>query len=270
MKNAFLKSLIVAAMIAVASVAFSQVQGPAGGQGQGQQGGGRGQGFGGGGQRGAMMQQGFANPLAGSGFQLLNRGDVQTDLGVTAEQKTAIEALREKQMQGMRDQMQSARQGGQRPDMASMQAAREKADAALVPEINKILDEKQQARFKEIRIQLAGLRAVLAPEIQTALGMEGQQKTNINVLARNATNEQQQLRQQMMNQQIAREDFGPKNQAITEKFNKDLEAAVTQEQKDALKKMGGAEFKAQAGQGGRPDGGGRPGGGRPGGGAKPQ
>lgn len=277
MKNAFLKTLTVAALVAVSSVAFTQEQGPQPGpgqQGQGRQRGQQGQGQErpGMGQRGGMQQMGFTNPLAGSGFQMLNRGDVRADLKITPEQVTALDALREKNNQAMRAQMESVRQSGNM-DMAALQAAREKADAALVPEINKILDDVQEARFKEIRIQIAGLRAVLSPEIQTALGMDGQQKTKINVLARNATAEQQAIMQQVRNQQIAREDVQAKNKAIVDKFDKDLAAAVTDEQKAALKAMGGAEFKQQQGQGGQGRPGGRPGtgGGRPGaGGAQPQ
>ncbi|MBL8060182.1 MAG: hypothetical protein JNK63_05650 [Chthonomonas sp.] len=279
MNNAFLKSLIVAAVMASASIAFTQEKGPEPGPGQqgpGRQGGQRGQQGGQGqqrpgmGQRGGMQQMGFTNPLAGSGFQFLNRADVRSDLKITTEQATALDALREKNNQAMRTQMEAVRASGNM-DMQALQAAREKADAALIPEINKILEDGQESRFKEIRIQIAGLRAVLSPEIQTALGMEGQQKTKINVLARNATAEQQALMQQVRNQQIAREDVQAKNQAITEKFNKDLAAAVTEEQKAALKAMGGAEFKQQQGQGGEGRPGGRPGGGRPGaGGAQPQ
>lgn len=274
MKNTFLKTLIVAAMLAVASIAFTQDSGPGTGapgqQGPGggrQQGGGRGQQGGQrqgmGGQR--MQQAGFTNPLAGSGFSTLDRADVQADLKVTPEQKTAITALREKYATSMRDAMMAARQNG--GDQAAMQAARERVDVAMTPEINNILDKTQQDRFKQIRIQIAGLRAVLSPEIQSALNMPGEQRTKINVLARNATMAQQALRQQVMNQQISMEDVQGKNKEISDKFDADLAALVTPEQKEALKALGGVEFKAAPGgnrQGGAGNGGGRPGG-RPGG-----
>ncbi len=270
MKNAFYKTLAVAAMMVVASIAFTQVSGPGTGQpgqtGQvGQQGGGRGQRQ----QGGGRMQMGgqqmnFENPLAGSGFAMLDRADIKADLKITPEQEKMITELRTKWATSMRDSMRAATQAGGDP-----QKARAELDAKMTPEVNKILTKEQQVRFREVRIQLAGFRVALSPEIQAALNMPGEQRTKINVLARNAQAEQTSLMQQVRNQQISMEEVRPKAQEIGKKFDESLKALLTAEQRAAILAMGGAEFKRQAGEG-RPQGGqgGRPG--RPGGAAQPQ
>lgn len=262
--------LACSVVLGLGAIAFAQESGPGEGRGtlgaapqdgSGQRGNreGRQQG----GMRG-MQQNQFGNPLEGSGFMLLERPDVQADLKLTDQQKSDLTAAREKAMNSMRENLAQARATGANP-----QQMRQQMDQQMSADVKRILDDVQENRFRQIRIQIAGLRAVLAPEVQSALNLPGEQRTRINVLARNAQTESQQIMQQVRGQQITQEDARAKIQAINEKFTKDLEAAVTAEQKEALKALGGPEFK-QAQRQGRPEGGARPG--RPGqaGGGRPQ
>jgi Spy/CpxP family protein refolding chaperone len=173
------------AALAASAVAFGQAAG-AGSQGGPPQGGR------GGPQGGMRMGMGMGGP------QILNRPEVQKELALTDEQKTALQPI----LQSLRPTgpPQGGRGGGaaggggnagggtagagagaggrggfQGGDMQQMQAAREKADA----EIKKILSETQFKRYQELTLQLQGTNALNRPDIQTSLGFTDDQKAKL-------------------------------------------------------------------------------------------
>jgi hypothetical protein len=253
-------TIAVAAMMAVAAVA--QEAGPQ--PGQGGQRGNRQQGQGG--QRGGMMaNQNQANPMEGSGFAVLARADVQTELKMTETQKADVTKLQQSYMASMRERLTQARQNGE--DIATI---RTQMDATLGTEIKKILDDAQEVRFMEIRIQIAGIRAVVAPEIQTKLKLEQGQRSKIAGAKTTFEKATAAIQAGIRNQTIDREDAQPQMQEAGKKLDADLSAILTPENLAALKELGGKEFAgAKRQQGGNRQGGGRqPGGqGAAGGGA---
>jgi len=273
MNKKFFQVLAIATIFGVSTVAMAQ-QGTLGGRQDGQQGGQRGQR--GGGQQGGMQQRGamqqmqaYQDPLAGSGFATLQRPDVQTDLKVTPEQKTQLDALRQKWAEANRDALTQARQGGQE----AMAAARLRVDQQMTTEINRILNKTQQDRFEQIRIQIAGIRALISPKVQSLLNLPSETRTRINVLARNAQQAQTTMMQQVRNQQMTMNDAQAAARAAEEKFDKDLEALLTEADKTKLAEVSGPKFEGRQNAAGRPGAGGAQGGGRPGrgdGGVRPQ
>lgn len=254
-----IQSLFIAGLLAVSASVFAQQAGPGGrgsvggGQDEGRQGQ-RGQGRQGAGRMGQMNP--FEDPLAGSGFVMLDRADVQADLKLTDAQKEQVTSLRQRWAQAAQQTAQQARQNGQ-----DMQAALAGLDRQMVAEVNNILDETQEKRFRQIRIQSAGVRAVLNASVQNELGLSTETRAKINTMALKARQEQQAMMMQVRNQQITREDAQEKMRAATEKFNTDLNAMLTDADRAKLREIGGEPFRAQGG--GRPGGAGQ-GGTRPG------
>ncbi len=245
----FKVSFIAMAVLALASVSFAQAGGGGGGGGR-RQGGGFGQ-FGRGG--------GGAQRLV----QLIRSTQVQTELKVTDDQKTKIDAL--PRAGGGRPGGGgaggnggggggAAAGGGQRPAFTPptpeeqlKQLAEDKATTSA------ILTPEQEKRLEELRVQWAGAGAVNLPDVQTALDLTADQKTKIadlNTKMREATTN---LMEKMRNGEVDRTELPTlmaKNQEI---MKTEVDKILTDPQKAKLKALGGAELKREAPQ--RPGGG---------------
>ncbi|MBV6458124.1 MAG: hypothetical protein HONBIEJF_01247 [Fimbriimonadaceae bacterium] len=223
MKNT-LKALVVSAVLVLGAVAFAQDQG--GGRG------GRGGGFG---MRG--MQGRGGTPLA-----LVNRTDVQADLNLTADQKSKLTALREKQQEEMRANMENMRGGGgdREEMMKQFREMQEKNDKAVAA----ILTEEQNKRIREIWVQLNGNRAILDEKVQTELGFSAEQKTKVKDLQTKQQEAMQSLMERMRNQEIDRDQMREIQTKNSETMNTELGKVLTADQAAKLKTMGGKPFKA--------------------------
>lgn len=262
--------LIVAALTLSAALVFAQGGGGAGG---GRQGGRQGGGFGGGfGQRGGAFGQ--------NEMTLAMRADVQTDLGVTPEQKTKLEALQAKQREARRGQggrgaggaggvgaggaggagggagggQGGARQGGGQGgnfDPAAMQERMAQQRAENRKALGEILNEGQMKRLDEISIQLRGNRALMDAEVQKALGMSTDQVNKLRDLQAKQQEANRAIFEKVRNQEISREEA----QASQEKNNKildeELGKVLTSDQASKFKAMQGKPFKADPNQNNR-------------------
>lgn len=275
-----MKTKMIFATAMLVCVALAGAQGGGGGQGRGGQGrGGFGQGRMGGGMQGEM--------------QLAFRKDVQTDLGVTAEQKTKLDELQAKQRQGRGGAGGAGGAGGQgggvrggnggngggagaggnggggnrgngggggfgqmtEEQRAAMLKRQQEQREQSLKDLGAILNEGQIRRLGEIRVQLAGTRAVMQPEMQKNLGLTTEQITKITDLQ---TKQREANMALFQNQDLSQED----RRAKMENNNKILDAEIlkvlTADQNSKLKAMGGKPFKADPQpQGGRGGGGGR-------------
>lgn len=223
-----------------------------------------------GGGRMGMMQN---NVMEGSGFQLLNRADVRADLKLTEEQIGKLDKLQQDYMSVMRERLMAARQNGENPQEIAAQL-----DKEVASEIKKVLTDEQESRFFEIRVQIAGIRAVQSADVQKALNLDPAVRTKINNAFRDAKNANQAMMDEMRaarqngGQGMSREDMQAKMEAANKSLDEKLKSLLTETDLENLKKLGGAPFKATAGANGQGNGTGtgRPGGGRPGsGGTQP-
>lgn len=230
------KLAVIVTFVAVASFVFAQ--------------------GGGGGGRGGRMGMGQGRNMGP--LQLANRADVQADLKVTADQKSKLEALRQKQQDEQRARMEEMRNsgGGGNFDPNEMRKQMEAQNAKMQEEVNKILDKSQQLRLKEIGIQLQGNRALLNPEIQKELGVTAAQKASIDSLMAKQQQANESIMEKMRNQEIDREAAMEARRKNDEALAAELGKVLTQAQQDQLKKMGGAPFKADPQPGRGPGGGG--------------
>lgn len=219
----------------MAVAAFAQ-GGPPGGGGRGQGG----------------MRMGGGNSILG----LLGRADVQTDIGATAEQKSAIQTLQTKQREAMQAMMEEMRNGGGFGSPEEMRTKMQENQAKWDKEALALITPEQATRVKQIKIQLAGNQAVLDKEVQKSLNMTEAQLSAVKTAQNKQQADQQDLMEQMRNGEIDRTEMQPAMQKITETFNKALGEILTQEQKDALVALGGKKFTPAPRTGGGGGGGG--------------
>lgn len=98
-------------------------------------------------------------------FGLLRRSDVQKEIGLTAAQKTKIDAA-----------MSATRpKPGEKFDPKKMEAAMKKTEAT----INSVLSATQKSRLKQLNYQRMGITGVLLPDVSKALGITDAQKKKI-------------------------------------------------------------------------------------------
>ncbi len=213
--------------------------------------------------RGGGRGPGFGGGFGGNSF-LIGMEAVQKELAVTDAQKEKITKMQEEARAAFQG-------GGNFRDMSDEERAKlrtqmEERAKKTEETIKSMLDEKQYARLNELSLQQAGVMALSRPDVAEKLKLADDQKTKIRELAEanrpgagggrggfnpNATQEE---RQKAMEEARARR----------EKFNTDVLAVLTADQKKSFEDMQGKKFEFPAFNFGGPGGGGnRPGGGRP-------
>jgi len=227
----FLKKLVI--VVAIAALAVSAVAQGGGGGGRGQRGG-----------------RGGGNPNSLS--SLLNRADVQKDLGITDDQKTKLTEIRTNSRQKMTDARTAAGD-----DRAAQQAAMAKIGEEVGKEQMAVLTPDQQKRLKEIFVQVRGTQAVLNTEIQNDLGLSDDQKAKIKDLQERQTKANAELQAKVRDQSIDQTEAQAERQKNNKVLADEVEKVLSDAQKAKLKDMGGKPFTAEPPAGG---GGGRNGG----------
>ncbi|MDR3689018.1 MAG: hypothetical protein P4L46_06535 [Fimbriimonas sp.] len=221
----FLKKLVI--IVAVAAIVGSAMA---------QGGGGRGQGM-----------RGNPNSLSG----LLNRADVQKDLGITDEQKTKLTDIRTASRQKMQDARTAAGD-----DRAAMQAAMQKVGEEVGKEQMAVLTADQAKRLKEIFVQVRGSQAILNTEIQSDLGLSDDQKAKIKDLQERQTKANQEIQQKVRDQSIDQAEARTEREKNNKVLADEIDKILTDAQKSKLKDMGGKPFTADPAPAGRGGGGG--------------
>ena len=248
------------AILAVTVLACAQGQG---GQGQGR----GGRGFGQGGRGGGNNE-----------LTLAMRKDVQTDLGVSEDQKKKLEELQTKlrPARGQRGQGGQAGAGGQGGnggqagaggqrgqggqggnfDPEAMRKRMEEQRAATRKALSEVLSADQMKRLGEISIQLQGNRAVLNAEVQKSLGVTDEQKAKITELQTKMQEANRALMQKVRDQELSQEDAQKSMQNNNKAMDDELAKVLNATQNSKLKELGGKPFKADPNETGRRGGGG--------------
>ena len=177
--------------------------------------------------------RGFGGGGAQRLTQLLRNEQVQTELKLTDDQKTKIEAMPRPQRGGG---------GGGRGEAMDAEAMTKQMteDKAAT---SAILTPEQETRLEQIRIQWAGASAVTLPEVQEGLALNADQKTAIALLQTNMRKAMTEMGEKMRNGEIDRADFMPLMQKNNEIMKTEVGKILTAEQSAKLKAMGGEELK---------------------------
>jgi hypothetical protein len=203
------------------------------------------QGFpgGGGGRQGGMMRWGRMGGGGGSAAFLLQREDVQQDLGLSDAQKDKLKDMQQGMGEKMRAKfMEMGAAGGGRPDRETMQKMMAEVQKEVDKEVNAILDEKQQKRLKEIDLQLAGNSAAMRPEVQKQLELTPQQVEKIKALQQQAQKANASLLEGMRDGSVSREDIGGRMENNQKALNAEIGKVLNEKQMTKLKEMGGKPF----------------------------
>jgi len=179
---------------------------------------------------------------------LLQRSDVQSELKLSDDQKSKLEAMRPARGQGGNRGGGNGGGGngggGQRPAQdpeAMAKAAAEREKTTL-----EVLSPEQTKRLLELYIQRVGSRAVIRADVQEALKINSTQKEKIADLQKNQREANQAVMEKVRNGEIERTavaDIQKKNDSI---LQDELNKILTAEQREKLKSMGGAPFKFDA------------------------
>lgn len=195
--------------------------------------------------RGGMRMMGQNNSKLG----LVQRADVQRDLGITADQKTKI-ATAQSEMDAKRQAAFEEMRNSGSFDREAMQKMMETMGKEGDKKVEGILTADQFKRLKEIQLQLTGNRAILDKEVQKALELTKEQLAKIDSLQQNMNAANEALMQQAMDGSLSREEVQPKMQKNMEAFNAELGKILTADQAAKLKTMGGKPFVADKPAGG--------------------
>lgn len=217
--RSFHQLLLLAALVATTSTALAQDRGSRGG----------GPGF------------------APSGAMLLGQKSVQKDLKLNDDQIKQVEEFAAKQ----RDGQSGLRDASREERTKRFTEIREAGQKA----IDTILNDEQQARLKQISLQLAGPAALASPEVAEQLAFTDEQKKSIEEI-QSASREA--MRSLMQDADGDRAEAFKKMQATRQATEEKVKALLTDEQKTKWEALIGKKLEGQLeGPGGRGQGRGR-------------
>lgn len=178
-----------------------------------------------------QKERGFAL-IPGTPVYLLEKQAVQEELKLTDEQIQKLEALlSDRPVVQSREELERTRP-----------ARAKKANEA----IKSVLDEKQEKRLEELRIQREGVRSLFRTEVTDKLGLEQAQKNKITEIEGQHTSANRatltKLREPRITPQERQKAFAEARER-TKKTYADLLAVLTPAQKETFEKMKGEKFE---------------------------
>lgn len=242
-------SWVVAALIVLVSIpAMAQPRG--GGRGPG--------GFGG--------RGGFGGGAPTSALQLASNSAVQSELALTEEQVSKIQALNEEfrekareaagDRRALRELPEDERRERMRQMIAERQEAMSKLNAEFQPKLAEVLDAVQTERLEQIRVQALGPQALQDETVVKALGLTQEQQAKIEAAHTEFGEKTAELRR---GDGDARERFGQIRE-LSQARDQQINAVLTTEQQAKLEQIKGDEFdlaqlrrgRGRGGEGARP------------------
>jgi hypothetical protein len=208
---------------------------------------------GGGGRRGG----GFGAPGGGGGLFMLMIPEVQKELKL---EETQVELLRglfpprgEGRRGGFGEDFRNLSPEEQQKRIAAFRAEQEKQQAEQEKKIAEILDAKQNTRYKQLKIQQAGIRAIGQKDIATSLKLSADQQSKVAAaLAAEDTARREMFAGFRGGGDGQRPDIDAIRQKMTDlrtSTDAKLNAVLTMPQKTSFTAMQGAAFKFPEGGG---------------------
>lgn len=206
----------------------------------------------------AQQRRGRFRPFGGvSRVELATLDSVQTDLGLTDEQKQLLQSLNEQLRADRRALFQGG--GGGKGNFGQLREDMAKLDSEATAKLNEQLSPEQQRRLTGLYVQANGTNALTDPAVQDALQIKDEQMEEL----RNA---QQSLRQASFDTfRDFRNMSDEERQNAAAKLQKDadnkLKALLSEEQRTSFDQLQGEPLEMDLMQLRRGRGGGRRGGG---------
>ena len=162
------------------------------------------------------------------GSNLFANETVQKDLALTDEQKASIKKIN--------DDFRSSLSGLSREDRRSKMTELRKG---VEDKIDAVLDDKQKARVKEIRLQVQGPGALSNKEVADALKLSDEQVTKIKDLTKSLSDAR---REAFQGGGGGNADAREKLTKLRTETNEKILALLTSDQKASFEKMQGAKI----------------------------
>lgn len=184
------------------------------------------------GQRGGMYGGALTNPQ-----MLLQRDDVRTDLQLTDDQKSKLFDM----SQSIRDRFTDLfRTIGSDPE--ARKKGIENIVKKITEDVNKILTTGQQARLREIFIQVAGNTSASSADVQKDLALTAAQKSSIADLMDRQGKATRSVFEKVQSGELQREDIAEIQKKNAKILDDEIGKLLTKVQKDKLKTLGGKVF----------------------------
>jgi Spy/CpxP family protein refolding chaperone len=183
-----------------------------------------------------------------SQLTMLTLKPVQADLKLTTDQIDKVREAVRKQLNS-RTEIAPGLPAGERIKK-NQELTKQANDAAA-----EILKPDQAKRLRQIILQMEGGRALIDPEIAKELNLTAEQKQKLMEIRDAATKEYGEVRRMFRNRPIDRKRMEEEGKIMTEmheKYDAQLMALLTKEQKEKWREMAGQPFKGFVfGPGGR-------------------
>ena len=220
------KSLTILVVAALSCAVFAQ----GGGQGRG---------------GGRMFRMGGPGG-GGSLSMLVNRSDVQKELGLDSGQKSKLEAMADRRREEMRARFEEMRNNGGGnggpPDGEAMMKEMREREAKASKELADVLKPEQMVRLKELGIQRAGNYAIMNPDVQAQLGVTDAQKKQIDDLQGKQRAAMESVMEKARNGEIERDEIRGLMEKNSKIMGDELGKLLSQAQREKLKAMAGKPF----------------------------
>jgi Spy/CpxP family protein refolding chaperone len=183
----------------------------------------------------AAPTRGQGRGFGASGLALLQLDPVAKDLNLTDAQKESLKKIGDdarKTMSELRESLKDASREERMPKLAA-------AQKEIAGKVDGVLDEKQQARLKEIGLQVRGPGALMDPTIADTLKLTDEQKQKLADLSKERRDAMRTARQDAGNDRAAaREKITP----IVKESNEKMAKVLTPEQTEQFDKMQGKKL----------------------------
>jgi Spy/CpxP family protein refolding chaperone len=183
---------------------------------------------------------GFGGPQAGPAL-LLNKS-VQDELKLSDEVKSKLTKINEKQNEKRREAFQSAA-GDFEKIREEMQKIGEATNKEVTQIIDKDLKPEQAKRFKQIKVQVAGVQAFLEPDVQKELKLTDKQKADAKAAIDDVQKDVRELFQEAQGNPEKMREVGKKVQALRQEAFDKVAGTLSADQKKTWAEMTGPKFE---------------------------
>ena len=199
-----------------------------------------------------QQRRGTRGPRGSSMLGMLRLDQVQTEIKLTDEQKSKVNAVAEEIMEGMRDQYSQLRDIEDRAQRNEKRNELDKqVDSKAREQLRDVLEREQVMRFFQIYMQVRPAMEILAIEqIASRLEVTEEQKKKLAEVKKETEAKQAKLFAEMRDaSQEERRELSPKFRQLGTDANEKAVGVLTEDQRKKFDEMKGEKFELQMRQG---------------------
>lgn len=172
-------------------------------------------------------------------LEIIYRKDVQRDLKLDLGQRNKLDNLHSQQLKDI-----SAAQARNRRNRTALEEPQEKARQQTQEKIDELLTQAQKDRLQQVSWQLMGNTTLFMDEIQKKLGVTSDQKQQLTQIQADRDQKVAQLQSEIASRQVRPNEVVSELKKINGATSETIAAVLSDDQKSALQKLYGENFKA--------------------------